>query len=334
MAAELKGKGVLVTGGAGFIGSHIVDKLLSLGAQVTVLDNLSTGRLKNISGNLGRIRFIQKDFTEDSALDEALEGAKFVSHQAALRSVPESIHKPFEYHDVNVTGTLKLLLKAKQKGVKRVVCSSSSAVYGEKFDFPIKETDLPQPISPYAVGKLVNEHYACLFSGIYGLEAVTLRYFNVFGPRQAMDDEYSVVIPKFINSLFNGKNPPIYGNGEQQRDFIYIDNVVEANILALTVQKAAGEIFNVAGGVPYSVNSLFKELKTIIGRDVEPQYLGQRPGDIKKSHADTGKIAKLLNWQPRIDFHEGLKRTVEWHKKQAEGNKLQAAGLGKAEKEI
>jgi len=325
MASPLKGKRVLVTGGAGFIGSHIVDKLLDIGAQVTVLDNLLTGKLENISQNLSKIRFIQKDFTDGRALDEALEGAEFISHQAALRSVPESIHKPLEYHDINVTGTLKLLLKAREKGIKRVVFASSSAVYGEKFNFPIKETDSPQPISPYAVNKLVNEHYACLFSRIYGLESVVLRYFNVFGPRQAMDDEYSVVIPKFINSLLNNESPPVYGDGKQERDFIYVDNVVEANISALTVKEAVGEVFNVAGGVPYSINSLLKELKGIIDKDIKPVYLKPRPGDIKKSHADIKKIEKLLNWQPRVDFHKGLERTVGWFREQASG--YQATGF-------
>ncbi|MFH1504622.1 MAG: SDR family oxidoreductase [Candidatus Omnitrophota bacterium] len=312
---ELKGKKVLVTGGAGFIGSHIVDRLLDIGAQITVVDNLSTGKLENIAHNLDKIKFIQKDFTDNDLLENVLGEVEFISHQAALRSVPKSMKNPLEYHQINVTGTLKLLLKAKEKGVQRVAIASSSSVYGERHDFPEKESDLPVPISPYAATKLMTEYYAYLFSKSYGLEVVSLRYFNVFGPRQSLDDEYAVVIPKFINSIFNNKRPPIYGDGEQERDFAYIDDVAKANIAALMAEGIGGQVFNVAGGNPQSVNSLFKALKEIIAKNVEPEYLEPRLGDVRKTHADIEKTKKLLDWQPEIDFYEGLKRTVEGYGK-------------------
>ena len=303
---------VLVTGGAGFIGSHIVDELIALEAEVVVLDNLFTGTIDNIKHNLDKINFIQKDLTDNSALDEALEGVEFVSHQAALRSVPKSVDKPFDYHQVNVTGTLKLFLKAKEKGIKRIAFASSSSVYGERFDFPEKETDKPCPISPYAATKLMCEHYAYVFSKLYNLGVVSLRYFNVFGPRQSLENQYAVVVPKFITCLIKGEKPPIYGDGEQERDFTYIDNVVNANLLALVKEGIEGEIFNIASGAPESVNDLLKELKTILSKDIEPVYLELRPGDVKKTHADIEKTKKLLGWEPKVSFAQGLKETAQW----------------------
>ncbi|MCM8819365.1 MAG: GDP-mannose 4,6-dehydratase, partial [Candidatus Omnitrophica bacterium] len=258
------------------------------------------------------IKFIKKDIRDDSALEEALEGVDFISHQAALRSVPKSVEKPFIYHQVNVTATLKLFLKAKKRRIKRVVFASSSSVYGERTSFPEKETDLPKPISPYAATKLLAEYYAYVFSKLYNLEVVCLRYFNVFGPRQSLDDEYAVVIPKFINCLLNNQPTPIYGDGEQQRDFTYIDNVVEANILALITKNISGEIFNIGQGKPHSVNYLAKTLNKIMKKNIKPIYLPKRPGDVYKTHADIGRAKKFLGWQPKIDFLTGLKNTVEW----------------------
>lgn len=313
---SLKGKGVLVTGGAGFIGSHIVDKLLNLGAKVTVLDNLVTGKLENISHNLEKIKFIQKDFSEEEVLEEALEGVEFISHQAALRCVPKSLEEPLNYHRVNVTGTLKLFLKAKEKKIRRMVFASSSSVYGECLDFPEKETHPLKPISPYAVTKLIGEYYASLFSKIYNLEIVSLRYFNVFGPRQSLENQYAVVVPKFITCLLKDESPPIYGDGNQQRDFIYIDNVVEANVLALVKENLGGSVFNVASGRAQSVNNLLKVLKKIMQKDINPVFLKSRPGDVRKTHADIRKAKRLLDFKPQISFYDGLRRTVEWFKKQ------------------
>ncbi|MDD4182966.1 MAG: SDR family oxidoreductase [Candidatus Omnitrophica bacterium] len=310
----LKGKKVLVTGGAGFIGSHIVDRLVNMGAEVIVLDNLYSGKIENIAQHKGKIKFIQKDLRDDAALNEALEGVSVVSHQAALRSVPKSMERPLEYHDVNVTATLKLFLKAREKGIKRIAMASSSSVYGERFDFPEKESDIPAPISPYAASKLIDEHYAYLFSKQFSLGVVCLRYFNVYGPRQSLDDEYAVVIPKFITCILESKSPPIYGDGEQERDFTYIENVVEANILALTRPGVEGEVFNVGCGAPNSVNGLLKSLNKIMNKNISATYLPQRAGDVRKTHSDISKAAKLLGWQPKISFEQGLEKAVEWFK--------------------
>ncbi len=314
MAEELKSKKILVTGGAGFIGSHIVAKLVELGSKIVVLDNLVSGKIENISAYMDKITFIKKDLREDSALEEALEGVELVSHQAALRSVPKSVGKPLEYHDVNVSGTLNLLLKAKKKGVKRVVSASSSSVYGDREDFPEKETDYPKPVSPYAATKLMGEIYAHMFTKLYGVEVVSLRYFNVYGPRQSLEDEYAVVIPKFITSLLEGKQPPIYDDGTQERDFTYIEDVVSANIKALVQAGVEGEFFNIASGNPNSVNTLLKYLKEILNSGIEPVYLPPRPGDVRKTHADISKAGSLLGWKPVFGFREGLEKTAEWFK--------------------
>jgi len=311
---ELKNKKILVTGGAGFIGSHIVDRLIAEGVSVVVLDNLCSGRIENITRHKEKLKFIQKDLRDDSALDEALEGIDLISHQAALRSVPKSMKKPLEYHDVNVTASLKLFLKAREKGIKRIVIASSSSIYGERFDFPEKESDYPKPISPYAATKLIDEHYAYLFSKQFSLGVVALRYFNVYGPRQSLDDEYAVVIPKFITCLLEGKNPPIYGDGEQERDFTYVENVVEANILALTKPGIEGEVFNIGNGAPNSVNGLLKSLNKIMNKNISATYLPLRAGDVRKTQSDISKAAKLLGWQPEIGFEQGLTKTVEWFK--------------------
>ncbi|MBP7089011.1 MAG: SDR family oxidoreductase [Candidatus Omnitrophica bacterium] len=314
MSSYLKDKKVLVTGGAGFIGSHVVDRLLNLGAKVIVLDNLITGKLENIESNLNRLKFIQKDLTDDKALEKALEGVEFISHQAALRSVPKSMEEPLEYHQINASGTLNLFKKAKEKGVKRIVFASSSSVYGERVNFPEREDERLEPISPYAVTKLIGEYYGNIFSKSYNLEVVSLRYFNVFGPRQSLENEYAVVIPKFITCFINNEKPPVYGDGNQERDFIYIDNVVEANIQALTKENISGEVFNIASSSPQSVNDLIDNLREIFSKDIEANYLEARPGDVRKTYADITKAKKLLDWQPKIDFYSGLKITANWFK--------------------
>jgi UDP-glucose 4-epimerase len=312
---SLKGKKILVTGGCGFIGSHIVDRCVKEGAEVTILDNLVSGKITNIQPHLNKVRFIQKDLRDEKALGDALSGVEFISHQAALRSVPKSVANPVEYHDVNINGTFRLFLKAKEKGIKRIAFASSSSVYGERFDFPEKESDQPMPISPYAATKLICEQYGYLFSKQYKLGVVALRYFNVYGSRQSLDDEYAVVIPKFITCLLKEERPPIYGDGDQERDFTYIENVVEANILALLRPDIEGEVFNIGNGSPNSVNQLLEFLNRIIGKNIKADYLPPRPGDVRKTHADISKATKLLGWQPRIGFYEGLEKAVEWFKK-------------------
>jgi len=312
--AQLRGKMVLVTGGAGFIGSHITEGLVAAGSRVKVLDNLCSGKKENLSSVFSRIEFIEGDIRDPKALSAALEGVDLVSHQAALLSVPKSVERPWEYNDVNVNGTLALFVRARQLGIKRIVCASSSAVYGERADFPERESDVPKPISPYAATKLAVEHYSYVFSYLYGMEIVNLRYFNVFGPKQSLDDEYAVVVPKFTISLLKGEQPPIYGDGEQERDFTFIGNVVDANLDALVKPDIAGEVFNVASGSPQSVNALFKVLKDITQAKVSAKYAPARKGDVRKSHADIAKLQKLLGRKPGVDFRSGLEKTVEWFK--------------------
>ncbi len=312
---QINSKTILVTGGAGFIGSHIVDRLVGLGAKVVVLDDLSSGKLKNLEKVLDKLNFIKGDIRDDKALDEALDGVSAISHQAAWRSVPKSVDKPWEYNEVNVNGSLKLFIKARDKGIKRIVCASSSSIYGEREDFPEVESDILKPISPYAATKLIVEHYSYVFSELYGMEITNLRYFNVYGPRQSLDDEYAVVIPKFISCLLKGESPSIYGDGEQERDFTYIDNVVDINIRCLEAEGIGGEAFNVGFGAPNSINQLFSYLKEIIKSNIESNYCPPRLGDVKKTHADIEKAKKIIGWQPKINFYDGLEKTVEWFKK-------------------
>ena len=311
----MNAKTILVTGGAGFIGSHIVEELVELGANVVVLDDLSSGKLKNLEKVMDKVNFIKGDIRDEKALDEALAGVSAISHQAAWRSVPKSVDRPWDYNEVNGNGSLKLFIKARDKGIKRIVCASSSSIYGERKDFPEVESDVPKPISPYAATKLIVEHYSYVFSKLYNMEIANLRYFNVYGPRQSLDDEYAVVIPKFISCLLKGERPPIYGDGEQERDFTYIDNVVDINIKCLNKDDISGEAFNVAFGAPNSVNQLFNYLKEIIGSNIEPNYYPLRPGDVRKTHADITKAKKILGWQPKVDFYQGLEKTVEWFKR-------------------
>ncbi len=309
------GKGLaLITGGAGFIGSHITRRLVNLGAKVIVVDNMASGKMRNIEDVLDKISFIQKDIRDDAALAQALAGVDYICHQAALRSVPKSVDNPAEYNDVNVTGTLKLFLKAKEKGIKKIVCASSSSVYGERVDFPEREDDTAKPISPYAATKLIVEHYSYVFCKLYGMEIANLRYFNVYGPRQSLDDEYAVVVPKFINCLLKNEPPPIYGDGNQERDFTFVDNVVDINIACLIKENIAGDVFNVGAGSPNSINDLLDNLKKIIGSKIQPEFRPSRPGDVRKTHADISKAKKILGWQPKVNFRQGLEKTVEWFK--------------------
>jgi len=246
---------VLVTGGAGFIGSHLTEALVRRGARVRVLDNLSEGALKNLAGVRERIEFIRGDIREERVMRRALKGVKAVYHQAALRSVPKSVDNPAVYHDVNVTATFQLLRLAREARVRRVVYASSSSVYGERTPLPQKETMLTAPQSPYAASKMAMEVYCRMFSRLYGLETVGLRYFNVFGPRQSLENQYAVVVPKFITSLLAGKPPPIHGDGRQTRDFTYVENVVQANLRAARAAGVSGEVFNVASGKTHSSSS-------------------------------------------------------------------------------
>ena len=302
----------LVTGGAGFIGSNIVDALVKKKHFVRVLDNFSSGKAKNLAQVMDKIDLIKADIRSKEACIKATKGMDFVLHQAALRSVPKSLKSPEEYNDVNISGTLNMLEASLKNKIKRFVFASSSSVYGDIDNFPEREDFLPELISPYALSKLTGEYYCKIFSYHYDLSTVCLRYFNVFGPRQSLDDEYAVVIPKFITCLLNGEPPPIYGNGKQSRDFTYVANVVQANIQAALKSKLKSEVFNIAGGKDYTVLELVKILNKILGKDIKPVFLPKRPGDVFKTRADLSRVKKLLGFVPAIGFTEGLKLTVEY----------------------
>ena len=315
----------LVTGGAGFIGSHIAERLLREGHFVRVLDNFSTGKEENLAfvkqyaiPNT-QYELIRDDIRNKEACLTACKGIDYALHQAALRSVPKSMKEPHSYNQVNIDGTLNLLEAAREEKLKRFVFASSSSVYGDVATFPEKEDFYPELISPYALSKLAGEYYCRIFSAHYSLETIALRYFNVFGPRQALDDEYAVVIPKFIHCILNDEPPPIFGNGKQSRDFTYIDNVVEANILAATTAfspspKANHAVFNVANGCDHTVLELVGLLNKIIAKEIKPAFLPIRPGDVFRTLADITLIKEKLGFQGKVDFEEGLRRTVEYFK--------------------
>ncbi len=302
----------LVTGGAGFIGSNIVDELVRRREEVTVLDDFSSGKKKNLENASGKIELIEGDIRDPAALKKALKGCDYVLHQAALRSVPKSMEYPQLYDEVNVKGTLNVLVASAENKVKRVVFASSSSIYGDTIKLPQSEDQIPQPISPYAATKLSGEHYCRVFAKSYGLETVALRYFNVFGPRQSLESEYAVVIPKFAVCILKGQQPPVDGDGKQSRDFTYVDNVVEANLSAAVREGVSGEVFNVACGKGYNLLDLVRILNEIIGKDIKPRFGPQRPGDVKHTLADITKMRKLLKFDPKVDFESGLRKTVEY----------------------
>ncbi len=304
----------LVTGGAGFIGSHLCTALVERGERVRVLDNLITGRRANLAHLAGRIEFIEASITDEAATRQAAEGVSVIFHEAAIPSVPRSVKEPQLNHDANVNGTFNVLMAARDAGVKRVVYAASSSAYGETEELPKRETMLPAPLSPYAAAKLVGEYYCQVFTRVYGLETVALRYFNVFGPRQDPTSPYSGVISKFVTSLLGGEAPVIFGDGEQSRDFTYIDNVVDANLRAAEAPAAAGEVMNVAIGERITLNQLLAELQQIIGTNLKANYAETRAGDVRHSLADISKAQRLLGYTPQVGLAEGLQRTVAWYK--------------------
>lgn len=304
----------LVTGGAGFIGSHIVEALVTKGEHVRVVDNLSTGKRKNLEHLMDEIAFIEGDLRDPTVVAEAVAGVDIVMHEAALPSVPQSITDPPGSTENNLTATLHLLMAARDAGVKRVVYASSCAVYGDSPALPQQEDFLPAPLSPYAASKLAGEYYCQVFHQIYGLETVCLRYFNVFGPRQDPFAEYAAVIPKFITLALDKKPLVVYGDGEQSRDFLFVANVVEANLLACEAEGAAGEQFNVGCGEHITLNQLIQELKAIFTDDLQVEYTASKPGDVRHSQASIEKAQSLMGYEANIPFGEGLRRTVEWFK--------------------
>lgn len=305
----------LVTGGAGFIGSHIVETLVNRGEKVRVLDNLMTGKYENIANFEGRIEFILGDIRDFNVLGKAVDGVDTIFHEAAIPSVPRSVEDPQLNHDSNVNGTFNVLLAARDAGVRRVVYAASSSAYGEIGTGEKREDQLPSPLSPYAVAKLVGEYYCQVFTRVYGLETVSLRYFNVFGPRQDPSSPYSGVISKFVTTLLNGDRPMIFGDGEQSRDFTYVANVVDANIRAAESADAVGEVINLGVNQRTTLNQLLSELQKIIGTNIAPQYEPPRAGDIRHSLADISRAEKLLGFKPLIGLEEGLKATVDWYRR-------------------
>ncbi len=309
----------LVTGGAGFIGSHVVDQLLAQRHEVRVLDDLSSGKLENLAGVRDRIEFFKGDIRDRQLMAKACQGVEYVIHEAAWRSVPKSMSDPWGYTEVNVLGTVNLLETAVRAKVKRVVCVSSSSVYGETDRVPLREDQPTLPISPYAASKLADELFCGLFSRGFALETVCVRYFNVFGPRQSLENEYAVVIPKFIACLLRKESPPVYGDGKQSRDFTYVDNVVEGTILCSQAPGVSGEAFNIALGEEHTVLDVLNELNKILGFSIKPAFQPHRVGDVRRTMADASKAQRLLKWQGKVKFAEGLRRTVDWFRQHPPG---------------
>jgi nucleoside-diphosphate-sugar epimerase len=305
----------LVTGGAGFIGSHIVRALIAAGARVRVIDDLSTGYLENLDEIRGDVDLIEASITDAAALKRALQDVELVFHEAAIPSVPRSVKQPRETHDASVNGTFELLLAARDAGVRRVVYAASSSAYGDQLESPKRESMRPEPLTPYAAAKLVGEYYCQVFTRSYGLETVSLRYFNVFGPRQDPGSQYSGVISRFMLALETGESPTIYGDGEQSRDFTYVANAVEANLLAAQAPAASGKVFNVANGKSISINEVLDVLKRLTGRnEIKAEYAPARVGDVRDSLADLEAATEVLGYQPRVSLEEGLQLTLEWWK--------------------
>ena len=303
----------LVTGGAGFIGSHIAEALAARGASVRVLDNLSTGHLENIEAIGAKVDFIRGDLADDATVRKVVEDVEIVFHEAALPSVPRSVANPRETHLACVDGTFNLLLAAKEKKVRRLVYAASSSAYGDQPTLPKVESMRPEPLSPYAAAKLVGEYYCQVFTRSYNFETICLRYFNVFGPRQDPGSPYSGVVSRFIDFLMKGERPVVYGDGEQTRDFTYISNAVDANLLAAETDKGIGEVINIANGEQVSINELFRRLKEVTGRDdIEPEYKDTRTGDILHSLADISRARRLLGYAPKVGLVAGLRATAEW----------------------
>jgi nucleoside-diphosphate-sugar epimerase len=303
----------LVTGGAGFIGSHLVEELVRRGERVRVVDSLITGKRQNIA-HVKPVEFIEGDLADLDVARRAVNGIDYVLHQAAIPSVPRSVEDPITSNRANIDASLNVLVASRDAGIKRLVYAGSSSAYGNAPTLPKAETMATAPLSPYALQKLVAEQYCQMFTNLYGLETVTIRYFNVFGPRQDPSSPYSGVISLFISALCDGRQPTIYGDGEHTRDFTYVANVVDGVLRACTAQGASGEVINVATGGRISLNTLFRTVRQLVGTQVEPIYAAPRPGDVKDSQADIAKARRILGYEPFVSFEEGLEKTVNWYR--------------------
>jgi len=308
----------LVTGGAGFIGSHIAEALVRRGDRVRVVDNLSTGHLGNMASFRAGVEFVEGDLRDAAVVAKVVEGIDCIFHEAALASVPRSVEAPLDTHAHCATATVNLLDAARRAGVRRLVYAGSSSAYGDQPASSKCETDLPAPISPYGAAKLACEFYCQAFTATYGFETVTLRYFNVFGPRQDPGSQYSAVIPLFITAMLSGRRPTIFGDGHQSRDFTYVDNVVHANLLAADAPGAAGRMFNCANGLATNLLTLVDVLNRLLGTDVKPVHDAPRVGDVRESMADITLARELLGYETQVDFEEGLRRSIEYYRSLAE----------------
>jgi len=304
----------LVTGGAGFIGSHLAEELVRRGCDVRILDNFSTGKGENLASFRASIELVEGDIRDLRTCRAAVRGVDYVFHEAALASVPLSVEDPFQTNDINVGGTLNMLWAAKEGGVKRLVFASSTSIYGDNPDLPKREEMSGVPLSPYALSKWVGEKYCQSFSQVYGIPTVGLRYFNVYGPRQDPKSQYAAAIPIFITRMLAGARPVIYGDGEQTRDFVYVRDVVAANILAAETEGVSGRVFNIASGESYSVNALVRMINEVAGTSVEPEYAPERLGDIRHSSADIRRAGEELRFRPIYDFRKGLDETLTWYR--------------------
>jgi nucleoside-diphosphate-sugar epimerase len=304
----------LVTGGAGFIGSNICTKLVSQGCFVRVIDNLLTGKKSNLADIADKIEFIEADMGNADAARAAMKGIDVVLHEGALPSVPRSVDDPAATHRHCVDATFTLLMAARDAKIKRFVYAASSSAYGDTPTLPKVETMLPNPLSPYAAAKLMCEYYCSVFYKVFGLETISLRYFNVFGPHQDPASQYAAAIPAFVTSILKDKPPTIYGDGEQSRDFTYVDNVVEANLLAARAKQTKGEVINIACGEAITVNAIIDMINKTVGKNVKPTYLPSRKGDVKHSLADITQAKKLIGFKPVVSFKDGLKKAIEWYR--------------------
>ncbi len=307
----------LVTGGAGFIGGHLAESLARDGVAVRVLDDFSTGSPANLTAIADRVEIVRGTITDESTVRQAMRGVDTVYHLAARASVPRSVAHPWDSHEINAGGTLRLLIAARDAGVKRFVYSSSSSAYGETPKLPKQESDPVAPLSPYAVSKLAGEHYCTAFARCYGMRTISLRYFNVFGPRQDPHGPYAAVIPAFLSRMTAGERPLIYGDGEQSRDFCFIENVVQANRLAAQSESASGQTVNIACGERTTLNEIVRVVNELLGTRLEADYRERRAGDVKHSLADISAARKLIGYEPRVMFPEGLRRTLEFHRRSA-----------------
>jgi len=304
----------LVTGGAGFIGSNICKKLVSQRCFVRVVDNLLTGKKSNLADIIDKVEFIQADMGDEDVARSAMKGIDFCLHQGALPSVPRSVDNPAATHQHCLNATFTLLLAARDASVKRFVYASSSSAYGDTPTLPKIETMQPQPLSPYAAAKLAGEYYAKVFYEVFGLETISLRYFNVFGPHQDPTSQYAAVIPAFVTAILKDEQPTVYGDGKQSRDFTYVDNVVEANLLAAKAKKTCGEVINIACGQAVTVNETIDTINGLVGKNIKPIYTDLRPGDVKHSLADVALAKETIGYEPTILFREGLQKAIGWYR--------------------